>query len=356
MTYADSGRLITTSNSGTAVRVFGLIFMSFGLIFTSLILFGPGGKSDSLGSRLLGAAFGSVFVLIGAGIAGWRSTTVIDPRRRTITTRSGWMAWTRTRTLDIGDWVCVQAGPEESRGSGNNRYKAVPVSIMGSGGRCEVGAPRTSLPAMQIAERFAIATTLPLRDATEGTAVERSVESLTAPIPVPEQPAALPGGSDIRIDDAVRGVCIRIPPLPRPLVRLAGALLIRSLVMVPFLIFWHFLWVPSDVRAKHPSPIFLVFSFAPLAMGAIIVAIAWVRVLRSGRYATATIMVDADAIRCGWTRIPSKDLHDLRIVGTGEQAALLMRSSTVILHVGWGRSAAELAFVRDALLRATNSL
>ncbi|MBA3847028.1 MAG: hypothetical protein H0X45_10325 [Planctomycetes bacterium] len=177
-----NARRRTIGANGGCLVVMGLLFAGVGAVAIVMLLTGGEVTVNERPGRPGDAWMPGIFVLIGLGIAGIRHRKVVDLDQRAIETTSGWMLWTGSKREAIGDWQAVEVRPSERRGSGKNRYTAIPVRLHGSTGSCEIEAPRQERDARLLAEWLARGASLPLRDASAGEVVERAPDRLDEPV------------------------------------------------------------------------------------------------------------------------------------------------------------------------------
>jgi FtsH-binding integral membrane protein len=148
----------------------------------------------------------------------------------------------------------------------------------------------------------------------------------------------------------MRGIAIHVPPPPHRGALLMRALLFKIAPAVPFVVMWFFIRSPQHGHRDHLESI---FESRPLAMGAAVILFGWCTVILGGTLSSTLITVDPEkGIRIGFTRVAVGAVHDLRIVGSGRESSLILRSSRKIIHIAKGQTTEDLAYVRDSILRA----
>ncbi|HYE04633.1 MAG TPA: hypothetical protein VEL07_03850 [Planctomycetota bacterium] len=344
-------RTIGGVGSGCFV-VFGLLFSGFCSIPLYLLLTGGDVTVNGRPGRPGDAWLPALLVAGGLAITGFRSRRIVDLDERAIETTTGWLFWTTTKREAIGDWRSVEIRPPERRGSGKNRYTAIPVMLNGSHGAHEIDAPRHEHDARRLAEWLARGANLPLRDASAGDVVERAPDRLDEPlvarIRAEDLQAPEPERNRLRREDLMHGVRIRVPP--------SSALLLSPLMLLPLLIpllFWWFLWRPGLARSADGSTASTLFLYAPLLMVVLPLVGMIVSALRGGTFGYR-IDVDASGLRALRKDIPATELEELRVVSSGRFGGRCLRATSdrADLRLGAGLRDDELAWLRATILRA----
>ena len=344
-------RTITTDAGGGGVLLlFGLVFAGFGGFFIYLLLTGGGVTVNGRPGTLSDAWMPGIFVLIGAVIGLSRYRKVIDLRRRTMrrSFRLVFPLWSREDGFTQPEKITLS---KEVRGSGKNRTTVFPLRLVGGTDEVEVYAGGDPDYARRDAEALAKLAEVPLHDSSAGTELVRAPDQLDRSVLKTEEPGerpGLPASSRLVVSHGVRGVAIRVPPAKAQLLLGAGGF---ALTIVFAFLFWLFLWRTAFENAEGLGE--RLFSYAPLLMvalpafGAISVAAA------QGMFGM-TLEVDRRELVArtflGSTRMAADDIEELRVVGDGFRAALLVRSDEQSLRCGLGLSDVDREYLRASIL------
>ena len=192
---------------------------------------------------------------------------------------------------------------------------------------------------------------VPLHDSSAGTELVRAPDQLDRSVLETEEPGerpALPASSQLVVSNRLHGVTIRVPPAKAQLLLGAGGL---ALTPVFVFLFWLFQWRTPFDNAEGLGE--RLFSYAPLLMGALTVSGAIGAAARRGLFGM-TLEVDRRELVArrllGSTPMAADDIEELRVVGDGVRAALLVRSDERSLRCGLGLSDVDREYLRASIL------
>ncbi|MBI2994569.1 MAG: hypothetical protein HYY48_10400 [Gammaproteobacteria bacterium] len=233
------------THGGGFLALFGLPFLGMGLLLVFLFLSPPDGMKTS-GEPWVGALVGGVFALVGAGFVFGRSGTILDRRRRTLTSWWGLLVPFFSTPYQIGRDAHVIV-TREVRRSKNSTYIVFPVLIRGEGLSVSGGMSRDFDESRRMAEETAKFFGLAIHDLTGSEEVVREAGTLDESVqararrlhiatPLPAQPPR--AVCTIQYGGPRSTSVIEIPPAGiagAPVAGLIGALILAGFVLFGFL-------------------------------------------------------------------------------------------------------------------------
>ena len=343
-------RTITTNSGGGCLLLFGLVFASFGVFFIYLLLTGDAGVTvnDRPGTPS-DAWMPGIFVLIGAVIGLSRYRKVIDLRRRTRrrSFRLVFPLWSREDDYTQPERITLSM---EVRGSGKNRSTVFPLRLVAGTDEIEVYTAVDPDSARRDAEALAKLAEVPLHDSSAGTEIVRAPDQLDRSVLETEEPGerpGLPASSKLVVSEGVRRVAIRVPPAKAQVLLGAGGFAVMAVFTFMFWLRWRAEFENFEGLGDR------LFSYAPLLMFALAVFGAIAASARQGLFGM-TLEVDRRELVArsflGSTRMAADDIEELRVVGDGIRAALLVRSDERSLRCGLGLSEVDREYLRASIL------
>ena len=342
-------RTVTTDAGGGCLLLFGLVFAGLGGFFIYVLLTGgdvtvngrPGTPSD--------AWMPGIFVLVGAVIGLARYRKVIDLRRQTMrrSFRLVIPLWSREEGFSQPEKITLS---KEVRGSGKNRRTVFPLRLVGGTDDVEVCAGGDADRVRRDAETLAKLAEVPLHDSSAGTVLVRAPDQLDRSVLETEESRErpeLPTSSELVVSGGVRGVVIRVPPAKAQLLLGAGGLTVMAIVTFLFWVQW---------RTAFGTPAGLgdrLFYYAPLLMGGLGALGIIARAARQGVFGMSLEVDRRELVArsfLGPTRMAADDMEELRVVGDGLRAALLVRSDERSFRCGLGLSDVDREYLRASIL------
>ena len=342
-------RTITTDSGGGCLLLFGLVFAGFGGFFIYLLLTGadvtvndrPGTPSD--------AWMPGIFVLIGAVVGLSRYRKVIDLRRRTMrrSFRLVFPLWSREDDFTQPERITLSM---EVRGSGKNRSTVFPLRLVAGTDEIEVYAAADPDSARRDAEALAKLAEVPLHDSSAGTEIVRAPDQLDRSVLETEEPGerpGLPASSKLVVSEGVRRVAIRVPPAKAQLLLGAGGFALMAVFVFPFWLKWRTGFESAEGLGER------LFSYAPLLMLALAAFGAIAAAAAQGMFGMILEVDRRELVArtfLGSTRMGADDIEELRVIGDGPRAALLVRSDEQSLRCGLGLSDVDREYLRASIL------
>lgn len=348
----DANRLSWSSGGGTALTVFGLVFLLPGLA----VLIGPelglemkseSGGPAPLGLRLiLGGMFGSV----GAACAFGRAGVAID-RGRDQLTRWWGLAFLplHRKTYTLSNYGLVSLSREVRTSSNSNggrsSYTVYPVRLRAEHGEdVTLQEPRDRMQARRRAEQVAKFLETGMADSSKGPERVRAAGTLDMCIrdQLKDSPPESPAQPRLRVGSYGREGRTAVIEAPGPNFFSAGGIM-GIVVLFPALMFSGFVAMMMLPGAKPPFTYFmLAFCAFPIVFSASPLLLAW---RRSAIRERITVTPDAIEIQRsgpfagGTTRIPFEQLEEVEtpmFTGAAAQrlgfAAALLKAGGVMLQ------------------------
>ena len=161
---------------GGAIALFGLPFLAMGL-FASFIFLSPPEGWTTAGESWVGVLVGGIFTLVGAGLVFGRSGTILDRRRRVVTTWWGLLVPFSSTQYQVGRDALVSISREVRRHK-NRTYEVFPVRLTGENLDVSFGEPGSFDLSRRLAEDVAKFFGLAIHDRSGSEEVIREAGTL----------------------------------------------------------------------------------------------------------------------------------------------------------------------------------